>query len=189
MSKLTLDQVIDVLSSALPKVGGIEHAVVELLGGSTLVETLSAAAGQITRRLLADQPPATALWEHLVVTIADRSAAKHAEAGMAACKTALDTLLDLLQEDALCDYTGEQVSTIAGALTLVMAAQPRLRQSVEHAMLVLAENFADRLQDLAQLSQDIWLRRGQMTGTPGLFVWDIRHGQWRLAQDFKPYRP
>ena len=42
--------------------------------------------------------------------------------------------------------------------------------------------------ELAEQCQNIWTRRGQMSGRPGLFLWDQRRHEWRLAQDFKPYR-
>ena len=81
------------------------------------------------------------------------------------------------------------MSTETRALTLALTAQKKLRQPIEQAIGALGDKFADLIPDMAERCQDIWQRRGQMSGADSLFVWDTRQDVWRLHQDFKTYRP
>ena len=86
-------------------------------------------------------------------------------------------------------FNPSKLMIFAGAMTVVLASQYRLTQDIEVSMRRLCERFPEQLPEIAEQCQDIWKLRGQMTGRRGLFLWDMRQQEWRLAQDFTPYRP
>ena len=78
--------------------------------------------------------------------------------------------------------------TLTSAITLVIAAQRKLRQTGESTIGLLCDKFTDCLPEMAERCQDIWRRHGQMSGVEGPFVWDGRNHEWRLRQDFRAHR-
>ncbi len=156
--------------------GSVENAI--------LKETFRAT----TNRLLIAKPPQIAEWERLLVAAAAISGA-HGQAGTDCCKAAISELAELIQNAEFEGASSDQIVAFATALTLVLTAQRKLRQPIEDAMDALCNSFANLLPEMAEQCQNIWQRRGQMSGSLGLYVWDTRNHEWRLSQDFKPYPP
>lgn len=189
MSDLNVTSLVDEVVSALDTVGELEDWMLRRLDGSVAGPLIDETYRQVTGRLLKADPPEIARWEHFLVSAAVNSAKRNNRMGYVACKYALDKLIEIIQEDSLSGAAPKLLVTLAGALTLILAAQRKLRQSVELSTSLLCERFPDLLPEIAELCQNIWQRRGQMSGSDGLFVWDTRNDEWRLSLDFKPYRP
>jgi hypothetical protein len=189
MSDLKVTDLVDEVVSALDTVGELENWMLRRLDGSVAGPLMDETYRQMTGRLLEADPPEIARWEHFLVSAAVNSAKCKNRIGYVACKHALDKLIEIIQEDSLSGAEPKLLVTLAGALTLILAAQRKLRQSVELSTSLLCEQFPDLLPEIAELCQGIWQRRGQMSGSDGLFVWDTRNNEWRLSLDFKPYRP
>ncbi|MFV2065527.1 MAG: hypothetical protein ACC645_01000 [Pirellulales bacterium] len=179
----------DEIMTALDAVGELEKWVETRLGDSTDRDLLNATYRDVTHRLLTVVPPKTAHWEHLIVATAARSAKQRETAATDACRAALAELRTMLQRDGFDQVAPERIVTLASAMTLALTAERKLRQPIEMTVELLVDRFPALLPDMAQRCQDIWLRRGQMSGEEGLFVWDTRNSQWRPRQDFKSHRP
>jgi hypothetical protein len=182
-------QLVEEILQALQSVGAPEDWVQKHVDESVEKAILDEAFVEVTERLLGAQPPESAHWEHLLALAAARSSQRGGQRGFDACKAAINKLAEMIRQDVFSGASAEQVIALAGALTLILAAQSKLRQPIEAAVGSLCNQFADSLQLMAERCQDLWQRRGQMSGTEGLFVWDTRQGEWRLEQDFKAYRP
>jgi alkylhydroperoxidase/carboxymuconolactone decarboxylase family protein YurZ len=174
--------------TAVDQAGELESWVARRIDGSTDEAALAEASTQVAMRLLDVEPPITGAWEHLLVTLAVHSSRAPKHRGLAACRSIVRSLGDSLVENRLGEFDSQRVLTLACALTVALAIQDKLTQDIEETMRGLAERFPDALQEMAGQCQDIWMRRGQMSGKQGLFVWDTRRDEWRLAQDFKSYR-
>jgi hypothetical protein len=175
--------------AALENVGETESWVERRLGASSERLVWQETFRVVTRRLLGVQPPRAADWEHLLVAAAARSTQPRGQLASDACKAAIGELCRLVDEDQFSTSTPARITTLASALTLALTAQRNLRQSIEAAIGALHDKFPHLLAEMAQQCQDIWQRRGQISGADGLFLWDTRNGTWRLNQDFKPLRP
>ena len=149
-------------------------------------DVLPQACALVTEALLGAEPPKTALWEQLLIQLAVHSHEMARQVGLNQCKMVLGKLHEMIAAGRL---PRVEVVTLAGALTVALAAQRSIRQQIEEVMTVLCERSGDDLSLVGQHCQDIWRRKGQTSGEQGLFCWDIRNGQWRLTQDFKAYRP
>ena len=189
MEKLTRSQLVGEIMEALDSVGACQGWADERMHDPTAANELSEAFREVTQKLLTSDPPQHVHWEQLLVAAASASCDKPHANALAACKAGIAQLDESIQSGGLDAFTSDQAAAVAGALTLILAAQVKLRQAAEIAICSLANAFPDAVQAMGQLSQEIWLRRGQMSGHDGLFVWDCRRGEWRLSQDFKPYRP
>ena len=179
------------VSEILPvvdRVGELQVWVEERLDGSINDAALQQACIQIAEQYLNSDPPQTGSWEHLLVTLAVHSGKTRRHFGLSACRSVVRHLCDLLGDERLRHFDAPKSITLASALTVVLAIQDRLTQDVEVAVRRLCDGFPDMLPEIADRCQDIWKRHGQMSSRPGLFLWDVRRHEWRLAQDFKPYR-
>ena len=189
MADFSVSGLVDEILTALGTTEELENWLPQHLDGSIDVAVLTEAYRAVTQRLLGAEPPLTARWERLLVGAAGRHSRTDSEHGYEACKAAIAELTEMNQGAAFSGQPSEQIVTFASALTLVLTAQRKLRQPIEIAIESLCEKFADFLSEMAERCQDIWRRRGQMSGADGLFVWDARNDQWRLRQDFKSHRP
>lgn len=179
---------LDELLSTLDTAGKTEEWVERNMGGTAKVQDFDEAFSALTLRLLVDQAQ-IAGWEHLLVTVAIRSTKSNSQQAYSACDAAIAEFSKMMKGDSLKNLNNEQIVTLASALTLVLTAQRKLRQSTENAIRLLCDRFPKLVPEMAQRCQDIWQRRGQMSGYVGLFVWDTRKNEWRLEQDFKSQRP
>ena len=189
MANLDVARLVDEIVSNVDEVGELEAWVKRRLDGTVEDALLDEAFGQVTQRWLGAEPPQTALWEHLVVVTAAHSTKPNGQHGYEACKSAIARMTQMVEEEVFRNVSAEVIVSLASALTLTLAAQRRLHQPIEVATGALGEKFSDSLADMAELCQNIWQRHGQMSGSEGLYVWDLRRKEWRLRQDFKPFRP
>ncbi|MCA9102745.1 MAG: hypothetical protein KDA63_16415 [Planctomycetales bacterium] len=176
------------VSAAVDQVGALEDWTERHCAGAVPADVVRDACVRVADECLAADPPESGAWEHLLVTLAIHSGRHHTSAGQDAAEAMLLKLARLLEAGELKRYSPEQVVTLAGAMTLALASEDKLTQEVEVAMHETCERFPASLPEIAAACQDIWKRRGQMSGRPGMFFWDTRREEWRLAQDFKPYR-
>jgi hypothetical protein len=156
---------------------------------SASTEFLDKACVLATEELLSAEPPRTGEWEQLLIQLAVHSQETAAHAGLDRCKSVLAKLDEMIAADRFASVEHDKIVTIAGALTIALTAQRRLRQPIEKVMRSLCEKSDNELAQIGQQCQNIWTRKGQMSGEPGLFLWDTRNGEWRLRQDFKAHRP
>jgi hypothetical protein len=180
---------VEELLAAFDTVGELERWVDQRMEGTIEQPVLNDVFNQVTSRLLSADPPDTAFWEQLVFATSVRSAKANGQSALEACRTAVEQLLTMIQSDSLQQVSAGRIVTLASALTLALTGQKKLRQPIEEAIGALGERFEHLIPDMAERCQDIWQRRGQMSGADSLFVWDTRHNVWRLHQDFKTYRP
>ena len=180
---------VEELLAAFDTVGELERWVDRRMEGTIDQSALNDAFDQVTQRLLSSDPPDTAFWEQLLFASSVRSAKAHGQHALDACRAAVEQLLKMIESNALQQVSPDRIVTLASALTLALTAQKKLRQTIEEAIGALGDRFSDLIPDMADRCQDIWQRRGQMSGADSLFVWDTRHDVWRLHQDFKTYRP
>jgi hypothetical protein len=124
-----------------------------------------------------------------LITLAFHSSRNHKHHGLSACKSIIQNLGELLREDRLGHFHVPELVTLASAMTVVLAIQDKLHQDVEEATRSICNRYPDAVDEIAENCQDIWKRRGQMSGRLGLFLWDVSREEWRLAGDFRPYRP
>lgn len=189
MADIEESELVDEIVSALDTVGEVEGWIERRMDGTLEGTVLESAFCEVTRRLPGDAPPSTDQWEHLLVAAATFSARRNSRVGYEACKSAVDALNTVVQENRFETAVREDIVTIASALALVLTAQRKLRQMVELAVCSLCEKHTECLPQMAERCQNIWQRYGQMSGEDGLFIWDTRNNQWRLSQDFKSYCP
>jgi len=176
------------ISVAVDRVGEFESWVAKRLDGSIDDDALDQACTRVAEKFLTSDPPQTGAWEHLLVTLAVHSSRSRDHHGLDACRAVVGQVSDMLGDERLGHFKPAQIMTLASAMTIVLAVQDRLHQDVEETIRRLCDGFPDVLPQIAEQCQDIWTRRGQMSGRPGMFLWDRRRQEWRLAQDFKPYR-
>ena len=179
----------DEILKAGAEVGVLESWVEQQLDGSANLAIVQAAYRELTRRLICATAPDVAVWEHVIVTTAISAERSNLIQSTEACRAALAELQAILADGLTEGFPPDQIVTLASALTLVLAAQREVRQDIETSVELLRQRFPDKLQEMAERCQDIWKRHGQMSGVDGLYVWDRRKQEWRLTQDFKPYRP
>ena len=184
-----VDQFANEMIDALDRSGRFEALVAERVDDSMDEEVLDEACVRVADELLKVTPPRTAQWEHFLVTLASHSSKSRQRHGLHVCELVIHRLRAMLAADELTTTEPAKLITLASALTVVLAAQEKLRQDVEQTMLALCEAQPDLLGEIAEHCQSIWKRHGQMAGGNGLFFWDTRSQEWRLAQDFKIYRP
>lgn len=189
METLDASTLVEELLVAFDTVGELERWVDRRMEGTVEQAVLNDALGEVTSRLLSADPPDTAFWEQLLFAASVRSAKANGSHALEGCRAAVVQLLQMIDRDSLQQISSDRIVTLASALTLALTAQKKLRQPIEEAIGALGEKFGDLIPDMAERCQDIWQRRGQMTGADSLFVWDTRHNVWRLHQDFKTYRP
>ena len=189
MAESSIARLTDDILSALGTTESLESWLRQHLGSSADSAVLTDTFRAVTQRLLGTEPPQTARWERLMVGAAGQVSGSDGDYGFGPCKAAIAELTEMIQEEAFSRVSPEQILTFASALTLVLTAQRKLRQPIENAMASLCQKFPDLLPDMAERCQDIWRRRGQMSGAEGLYVWDTRTNEWRLHQDFKSHRP
>ena len=189
MTVVSVESLTQEATSALTTVGALEDWLERRLGGAISEEMTSNAFRELTRYLLGDSPPRVADWEHLVTKTSVRSLKPDGKPAYEACRAAIERLSEMAQSRSLSAENADEIVTMTSALTLVIAAQRKLRQVVELTIGMLCDEYPDCLATMADRSQDIWRRHGQMSGVEGPFVWDQRNQEWRLRQDFKSYRP
>lgn len=180
---------VDEILSALETAGEIESWIDRYMLGPGSDKLFAETLRLANQRLLGADPPKTDRWEHLLFTTAARSAKSNPKRSCEACKTAINELAQMIQRDRFATTATAHMVTLASALTMVLTAQRSLRQPIEIATRMLHEKFPDLMPVMAERCQDIWQRHGQMSGLEGLYLWDTRNNEWRLNQDFKPYRP
>ena len=142
-----------------------------------------------TESLLSADPPKTTQWEQLLIQLAVHSQETASHFGSDQCKSVLGSLRDMIEADRFAHVDNRKIVTIAGALTIALAADRRLRQPIEQVVNLLCGKFENELSQIGQHCQDIWRRKGQMSGEQGLFLWDTCNNEWRLTQDFKAHQP
>ena len=142
-----------------------------------------------TVQLLTGESPHLAHWERLIMAVAIGSTETESSAPFDACAAAITRLADLIENGDLDQAAHEDVVTLGSSLTLLLATQRKLHQRIEYAVGLLGNRHPKSLGEMAERCEELWLRCGQMSGATNLFVWDQRHEEWRLAQDFKAYRP
>lgn len=176
--------------AALDEVGQLEKWIEQRMTSNVESEPVIEAVGDVSQQLLEVDPPQTAYWEHLLVAIATHSAKSNSQIGFKANQAAIAKLIQMIPEESFQSrVTPNQIVTLASSLTVALTAQRKLRQRIEEATGLLCETSPELLPSIAQRCQDIRQRHGQTSGSEGLFVWDTRRGEWRLRQDFRPYRP
>ncbi len=180
-------QLVNEILVAVDQVGELKSWVVERLDGPINDAALHEACTQVAEQFLSSTPPQTGFWEHLLLTLAVHSRNRQ-PSGLSACKSVVQHLSDLLGDERLRHFKAPELVTLASAMTVALAIQDKLTQDVEATICRLCGGFPDVLPEIANQCQGIWKRRGQMSGRPGLFLWDVRRQEWRLAQEFKPYR-
>lgn len=173
--------------AAVDQPGELEIWVAKQLDDHPHDSGLDTACVMVAQQLLAVDPPQIGYWERLLVTLAVQSGQDRGNAGLSTCTAILAQLRDHLATNPQLNVPS--LITLANALTVVLAAQNRLRQKIEQTIKLLCDTYPDALAPIAESCQDIWKRRGQMTGRKGFFIWDVRKQEWRLAQDFKSFRP
>lgn len=188
LDQLVADLVSEILAVA-DRAGELDAWATERLNDSINDEALDKACTQLAEQFLTSDPPQTGAWEHLLVTLAIHSCRSKQLQGMNACQSMLRQLRDFLVDGQPKHFNPSKLMVIASAMTVVLASQYRLTQDIEVSIRQLCERFPEQLPEIAEQCQDIWKRRGQETGRRGLFVWDVRQQEWRLAQDFNPHRP
>ncbi len=189
METLDASTLVEELLAAFDTVGELERWIDRRMDGTVDQAVLNDAYGQVTQRLLGHEPPDTAFWEQLLFASSMKSAKAKGNHSLEASRSAIEQFHKMVEDDTLQQVNSDRIITLASALTLALTAQKRLRQPIEEAVGALCERFGDLIPNIAERCQDIWQRRGQMSGADSLFVWDIRHNVWRLHQDFKTYRP
>ena len=189
MENFDVAKLVDEILAALDAVGQLESWVQQHMDGSVDGALLNKTCREVTQRLLGVKPPKTAHWEHFLVATAIHSAKSTRQHGYEVCKTAIAKLNEMIPRDSFIGVAEGEIMTLASALSVALTAQSKLRQPIEATIALLCEKFPDYVPDMAERCQDIWQRHGQMSGAKGLYVWDIRNNEWRLSQDFKPYRP
>ncbi len=187
MTELNTEQlVIDVLSK-IDQPGQIENwADVHMEGSIPTPVTQEACVG-VTKNLLQAVPPRTGEWEHFLVTLAAHSRRSKRRVATESCEAAIVGLLQLLDDGALDACDEQKVVTVANALIVTLAAQRKLRQDIEEVIGRICDKWTHLLPQIGEQCQHIWKRKGQMSGEPGLFLWDKRNQAWRLATDFRQY--
>ena len=181
-------QLVREVADAVGQVGELEAWVAKHLDGS-VDETAKQACVQAAEQFLVGTPPQIGAWEHLLVTLAFHSGRNREQTGLDTCKSIIEHLTGQLGGDPSRPFNTPELTTLASAMTVVLAIQDKLRQDIEESMRRMCDQFPAAVAEVAEHCQDIWKRRGQMSGRRGLFVWDVPRGEWRLARDFKPYRP
>ena len=167
--------------------GDLESWATERLDGLIHGTALDKACTLVAEQFLTSDPPQTGYWDHLLVTLALHSTRTKQRHSFSACTAVLRHLGDMLSEERPKQFNSPMLTTMASAMTMVLATQYRLKQDIEDTMLRLCEQFPEVLPEIADHCQAIWKRHGQMSGRRGLFLWDIRKQEWRLTQDFASY--
>ena len=182
-------QLVNEILLVVETAGKLEAWVAKDLDDSIDDAVLDEAFTQVAHRLLTSEPPQIGYWDQLLVTMAVQSTHDRQHRGLNSCRSVIHHLSKSLHQEHLPPFNPPELVSIASALTVALAIQGKLSQDIEEATGRICEKFPEALPEIAHQCQDIWMRRGQMSGKPGLFVWDLRLQQWRLAQDFKRYRP
>ena len=169
MIEFELGQLTAEILTATTEVGQVDHWIDERLNGTVQTDRLNEACAQATEMLLTGEPSATGRWEHFLFSMAAHSHASGECHSLGQCKVIVAKVCELITTNRCPDLPSGQVVTIATGLTVALAAESRLRQSVEEAIKVLCEAFPLVVPEMAQACQDIWLRQGQTTGAPSLF--------------------
>ena len=188
MTDLTAEALTNEVLSTLTTVGELEGWLDRRLDGSVDRDVTTNAFRALTKSLLGGVPPNAADWEHLVTKASVRSSKPNGVHAYEACRVAIETLAEMVQSGSLDAGDADQIVTLTSAITLVIAAQRKLRQTGESTIGLLCDKFTDCLPAMAERCQDIWRRHGQMSGVEGPFVWDTRNHEWRLRQDFRAHR-
>lgn len=184
--------IVDLVDEMVETLGGSEPLgdwIARRCDGSVGTTTMNHAMADITGQLLSGRSPQVTLWERLFMAVAMQSTEKQGQTSFEACTTALDRLAELLEDDGFATADDSDVITLGTALTLLLAAQRKLHQRIEYCVGLLCNKHPKCLDEMAERCEELWHRCGQMSGASSLFVWDQRRDEWRLAQDFKPYRP
>ena len=176
------------IGQAVGQVGQLEAWVAKQLDGTAGAAPEQACA-EAAKQFLDSTPSDIGAWEHLLVTLAFHSGRTREQHGLNTCKSIIEHLVDRLHAEPHGEFNTPELTTLASAMTVVLAIEDRLQQDVEEAMRGICERFPEAIAEVAEHCQDMWKRRGQMSGRRGLFLWDMRRSEWRLAQDFKTYRP
>ena len=188
MAEADVSSMVDEIVTKLETSGSFDRWLEGKLDASRPPENLLLAIGNATTNLLCETPPKVAHWERMLIAGATRANRRDVNA-VNCCKRSIQVFQELLNADQFRNVDPQRVITFAGTLTLVLAGQSKLKQAIEIATGALCEKFPDLIGEMGQLCQDIWQRHGQMSGTKGLFVWDLRRNEWRLRQDFASFRP
>lgn len=188
MSDGQKERLIEEILSKIDEVGQIESWVETRLNGSLPSTVVQDACVDVTTKLLRSDPPKTGEWEHLIVSLAAHSRQSKQEIAIASCNAIIDALSALLDDGTLQRMNEHKLVTVASALTVTLSAERRLRQAIEEVVRRICEERADLVQSIGEQCQQLWKRKGQMSGYPGLFVWDTRNTKWRVARDFRQYR-
>ncbi len=187
MTELNAEQLVMEVLSKIDKPGQIEHWADVHLEGSIPTAVAQEACVGVTKNLLQADPPRTGEWEHFLVTLAAHSRRSKRPVATESCEAAIVGLLQLLNNGALDEFDESKVVTVANALIVTLAAQRKLRQGIEEAIGRICDKWSHLLPRIGAQCQDLWQRKGQMSGEPGLFLWDKRNQAWRLATDFRQY--
>lgn len=189
MTDLQSEPLVDELVETLADGDSIPDWIAKRCDGSIDTERLCRATRDLTSQLLQTDSPRVAYWERLFMALALRSAENEGQAAFEACAAAVDRLAELVETGQLDPVSHDDVVTLGSSMTLMLATQRKLHQRIEYAVGLLCIRHPASLAAMAQRCEDIWHRCGQMSGASSLFVWDGRREEWRLAQDFRPYRP
>ncbi len=187
MTKFNAEQLVTEVLSKIDKPGQIEQWANSHLEGSIPTAVVQDACVGVTKQLLQADPPRTGEWEHFLVTLAAHSRRSKRRVATESCEATIVGLLQLLDEGTLDEFNEQKVVTLANALTVALSAQRKLRQDIEQAIGRICDKWANLLPQIGEQCQYIWKRKGQMSGEPGLFLWDKRNQAWRLATDFRQY--
>lgn len=144
---------------------------------------------EVTMRLLTGNTLRVATWERTLTAVTIRSTQADGEVAFDAVAAAIDHLAELIDRGELDSAAHADIVSLGSSLTLLLAAQRKLHQRIEYAVGLLGKHHPASLSEMAERCEDLWHRCGQMSGANSLFVWDARQKEWRLTQDFRPYRP
>ncbi len=189
MSELQVTELIDEMVEVLHGDASLSDWIAQRCDGSVSPDILSDSMSGVTEQLVAGESPQLPLWQRLFTAVAMQSAEKNGRTSFDACATAIDSLAELIEKGSLDSVAHSDVVTLGSTLTLLLAAQRKLHQRIEYAIGLLCERHAESISEMAERCEELWHRCGQMSGASSLFVWDRRREEWRLSQDFKPYRP
>jgi len=170
MTDLDKGALVDEILSALDTAGEIESWIDRRMPSLGNSELFAETFRLVTQRLLSADPPKTDRWEHLLFVTAASSAKSNQILSCEVCTTAITELTQMIQGGRFAKTVSEHIVALASALTMVLSAQRRLRQPIEVATRTLHEKFPDLMPAMAELSQDIWQRHGQMSGLVGLYL-------------------
>ena len=131
MTAIDAEQLVRAFLAGIDQPGGLEGFVQDGLLGTIDEEVLNEACATVTKTLLESEDPKTGPWEHFLVTLAVHSCQSQAPRAMEPCRATIRTLRAMVSENRFVPSDPRKAITVTTALTLVLTAQPKLKQPVE----------------------------------------------------------